>query len=285
MAASTFGQFADRSIKPALGKLAERTRPTFAQLAERTMPKVDAARNELRRMFTRSRLEGAGACAAFALILGLSAPAAGFAETTGPQAASPATDVPSAAAPALVPEQATGPQPATPGAVDAAAAAPVAPSSQELHPVAVTAAQTTFTPTHEQLANAKAIIDAGKALNLSPRAWTIAVATSLQESNLRNLGHLGANNDHDSLGLFQQRPSSGWGTPSQVQDPNYAATAFYHRLVNVPGWNSMALTRAAQTVQVSAFPQAYAKHEVQAGDIIEALYGAGPYAGLATDLR
>jgi hypothetical protein len=237
-------------------------------------------------VFTRSRLEGAGACAAFALILGLSAPAAGFAETTGPVVAGSAAGVPSAAAPALVPDQAVAPQqgPLDAGSV-AAAPAPVAPSSQELHPVPVTAAQTTFTPTHEQLANAKAIVDTGKSLNLPPRAWTIAVATSLQESNLHNLGDLGARNDHDSLGLFQQRPSSGWGTPSQVTDPNYAATAFYSRLVNVPGWDSMALTRAAQTVQVSAFPQAYAKHEVQAGDIIEALYGAGPYADLATDLR
>ncbi len=172
------------------------------------------------------------------------------------------------------------------GSVAAAVApAPAAPTSEQLHPLPVTASQQTFTPTREQLANAKAIVDAGKALNLPPRAWTIAVATSLQESNLRNLGHLGARNDHDSLGLFQQRPSTGWGTPAQVTDPTYAATAFYKGLVRVPGWEGMPLTRAAQKVQVSAFPNHYAKHEAQAGDIIEALHGTGPYADLAADLR
>jgi hypothetical protein len=163
-------------------------------------------------------------------------------------------------------------------------AAPAAPSAAELHPLEVTAAQQQFTPTVEQMRNAKAIVDAGKAMNLPPRAWTIAVATSLQESNLRNLGHLGANNDHDSLGLFQQRPSSGWGTPAQVQDPNYAATAFYRALVQVPGWDSLPLTVAAQKVQVSAYPNHYAKHETQAGDMIEALYGQGPYASVAAQL-
>jgi hypothetical protein len=166
-----------------------------------------------------------------------------------------------------------------------AQAAPSAPSDQDLHPVAVAAAQTTFTPDHDQLANAKAIVDAGKAMNLPPRAWEIAVATSLQESKLHNLGNLGASNDHDSLGLFQQRPSSGWGTAAQIQDPTYSATSFYQGLVKVPGWDSLPLTVAAQKVQVSGVPDGYAKHEAQAGDIIDALYGTGPYANLAADLR
>ena len=64
----------------------------------------------------------------------------------------------------------------------------------------------------------------------------IALATAMQESRLRNLGDLGARNDHDSLGLFQQRPSQGWGTPAQLMDPVYAATAFYVTLLRVPGW-------------------------------------------------
>jgi hypothetical protein len=168
-----------------------------------------------------------------------------------------------------------------------AAAAPAAgPSDAELHPVAISGSQKQFTPDHDQLANAKAIVDAGKDMGLSPRAWTIAVATSLQEANLHNIGHLGANNDHDSLGLFQQRTSTGgWGTAEQIQDPHHAATKFYERLVKVPGWDSMALTKAAQKVQVSAYPDHYAKHEAQAGDMINALYGTGPYADAATDLR
>ncbi|HET9870544.1 MAG TPA: hypothetical protein VFR02_08630 [bacterium] len=154
-----------------------------------------------------------------------------------------------------------------------------APSDQDLHPVAVSGDQKTFTPDAEQVANAKAIVDAAKDMGLSPRAYTIAVATSLQESNLHNLGDLGAHNDHDSLGLFQQRTSTGgWGTAEQIQDPHHAATKFLERLVKVPGWDTMPLTQAAQKVQVSAYPQAYAKHETQADNIITALYGTGPYA-------
>jgi hypothetical protein len=160
-------------------------------------------------------------------------------------------------------------------------AAPTAPSDQELHPVAVSGDQKRFTPDAEQLANAKAIVQAGKDMNLPPRAWTIAVATSLQESNLHNIGHLGAKNDHDSLGLFQQRPTSGWGTADQIQNPDYSAKAFYKGLTKVNGWQDMPLTKAAQKVQVSAYPDHYAKHEAQAGDMIDALYGTGPYADLA----
>jgi len=157
-----------------------------------------------------------------------------------------------------------------------------APSAQELHPLPITAQQKRFTPDAEQLANAKVIVDTAKEMGLPPRAWTIAVATSLQESNLYNIGHLGAKNDHDSLGLFQQRPSTGgWGTAEQIQDPHYAATKFLERLVKIPGWDRMPLTKAAQKVQVSAYPDHYAKHEAQAGDIINALHGTGPYADLA----
>jgi hypothetical protein len=167
---------------------------------------------------------------------------------------------------------------------DNPAAATAAPAGNVMHPVAVGAAQQQFTPSAEQLRNAKAIVDAGKAMGLSPRAWVIAIATSVQESQLKNLGDLGANNDHDSLGLFQQRPASGWGTPAQIQDPKYAATAFYKGLVQVPNWDHIALTDAAQKVQVSAYPDHYAKHEVEAGDIVRALYGEGPYAAVAKNL-
>ena len=173
------------------------------------------------------------------------------------------------------PRQAQGHQAA------AAVVAQAAPTGDQLHPLGVTAQQKTFTPSPEQLANAKAIVEAGKAMGLPPRAWVIAVATSLQESNLENIGHLGASNDHDSLGLFQQRPSSGWGTPEQIQDPTYSATAFYEGLVEVSGWDELPLTQAAQKVQVSAYPDHYAKHETQAGDMIAALYGTGPYAEIA----
>jgi hypothetical protein len=184
---------------------------------------------------------------------------------------------------AMAADHSTAPAPAS--IVTVADSHAAAPSDSDLHPVAVTADQQTFTPSAEQLKNAKAIMDAGKAMNLSPRAWEIAVATSLQETGLHNIGDLGGANDHDSLGLFQQRPSSGWGSPDQLTDPAYASTAFYKALVQVPGWDHMALTDAAQAVQVSAFPDHYAKHETEAGNIIGALYGAGPYADIAKDLK
>jgi len=120
----------------------------------------------------------------------------------------------------------------------------------------------------EQVTNAAIIAAVGQQLHVPPRGWVIAVATAIQESSLRNLGHLGTNNDHDSLGLFQQRPSQGWGTPEQILDPVYAATQFYTRLLRVPGWQDLPLAVAAQRVQVSAFPKAYAKWEYEAFAIV-----------------
>jgi murein DD-endopeptidase MepM/ murein hydrolase activator NlpD len=127
----------------------------------------------------------------------------------------------------------------------------------------------------EQIYNAAVIVAVGQDLQMPVRAWIIAVATAMQESSLTNLGHLGYQNDHDSLGLFQQRPSSGWGTPEEVQDPVYAATQFYEKLKTIDGWEHMSLTDAAQSVQISAHPYAYAKHEPKATEIVNALTGGG----------
>ncbi|MGE5828985.1 MAG: hypothetical protein ACM30G_11590 [Micromonosporaceae bacterium] len=112
--------------------------------------------------------------------------------------------------------------------------------------------------------NATTIVQVGLALGISERGLVVALATAMQESQLYNLGYLGARNDHDSLGLFQQRPSMGWGSKAQVTDPVYSATAFYLALQRVSGWESMAVTAAAQRVQRSAFPNAYAKWETDA---------------------
>ena len=148
--------------------------------------------------------------------------------------------------------------------------APVSvPTQAALMPNGEPTDQVSFTPDAEQKANADAIVQAGEQMHLSPRAQVIAVATSLQETHLNNYGHLGDANDHDSLGLFQQRPSSGWGSPDQLTDPNYAAKAFYSSLTNVPGYEKMPLTDAAQTVQVSAYPDAYAKWEKMAATMVQ----------------
>ncbi|MFI1995111.1 M23 family metallopeptidase [Actinoplanes sp. NPDC020271] len=132
----------------------------------------------------------------------------------------------------------------------------------------------------QQVRNAAVIINVGAKLKMPPRAWVIAVATAMQESSLSNLGNLGSRNDHDSLGLFQQRPSSGWGTPAEIQEPEYAATKFYEKLKTIKGWENMSLTRAAQAVQISAYPDAYAKHEPAATQIVNMLaHGAANAVG------
>jgi hypothetical protein len=120
-----------------------------------------------------------------------------------------------------------------------------------------------------QRENATTIVQVGLALGISKRGLVVALAAAMQESQLYNLGHLGANNDHDSLGLFQQRPSMGWGSRAKVTDPVYAATAFYLALQRVPGWESMQVTVAAQSVQRSAYPNAYAKWETDATSLCQ----------------
>ncbi|MFR9798490.1 heavy metal transporter [Streptomyces sp. MS06] len=124
-----------------------------------------------------------------------------------------------------------------------------------------------FSP--EQAVNAATIAAVGTNRELPERAVTIALATALQESGLRNLDH----GDRDSLGLFQQRPSQGWGTRGQIMDPTYAAGMFYEHLVKVPGYTRLPLTVAAQRVQRSGFPEAYAKHEPDAALLAAALTG------------
>jgi hypothetical protein len=138
--------------------------------------------------------------------------------------------------------------------------------------------------TQIQMNNALRIVGEGKALGLPKRAYVLAVACAMQESNLTNLAsnvlpesfnypHEGAGADHDSVGLFQQRPSSGWGSVKDLMTPAYAAKQFYDALVSIAGWQSMALTYAIQAVQVSAYPDAYAPHEWAAQTVVDALTG------------
>lgn len=123
-----------------------------------------------------------------------------------------------------------------------------------------------------KMANASLITGVGIDHGVGQRAIVIALATAMQESSLRNLDY----GDRDSLGLFQQRPSQGWGTAEEVQDEVYATSIFYDRLLEVPGYETMPLTEAAQAVQISAFPEAYAKHEALAQSLHDALTGEAP---------
>jgi len=132
----------------------------------------------------------------------------------------------------------------------------------------------------DQAANAALIAAVAQGRGMSPRAVTIGLATALQESKLRNIDY----GDRDSLGLFQQRPSQGWGTVEQVQDPLYAAAKFFEVLAEVPAFEELAITEAAQAVQRSAFPEAYARHEPTARSFASALTGHSP-GGLTCELH
>ncbi|WP_078883780.1 heavy metal transporter [Streptomyces sp. NRRL S-340] len=124
-----------------------------------------------------------------------------------------------------------------------------------------------FTP--EQAVNAATIAAVGTGRGMPERAVTIALATALQESGLRNVDH----GDRDSRGLFQQRPSQGWGTAKEIMDSAYAAGMFYEHLTKVRDYTRLPLTVAAQRVQRSGFPQAYARHERDATLLSAALTG------------
>lgn len=135
-----------------------------------------------------------------------------------------------------------------------------------------TSGSTSYELTPEQTQNAAIIAGVGFKMGLPDHAVTVALATALQESKLRNLTY----GDLDSVGLFQQRPSEGWGTRDQILDPVYATGAFYSHLEQVPGWRTMAVTSAAQAVQHSAGPDAYAQWEGEARALAMALTGESP---------
>ncbi|MFQ6172898.1 hypothetical protein ACK8HX_14910 [Oryzobacter sp. R7] len=136
----------------------------------------------------------------------------------------------------------------------------------------VTAADQTFEWAPDQASNAAAITAIAVKRGLPPRAATIAIATAMQESKVRNVRF----GDRDSLGLFQQRPSQGWGSAEQILDPEYSTNKFYDALVKVEGYTDMDIAEAAQEVQRSAAGEAYAQHEAQARVTASVLSGQTP---------
>ncbi|MEH0658468.1 C40 family peptidase [Streptomyces stelliscabiei] len=132
----------------------------------------------------------------------------------------------------------------------------------------------------EQVPNAHTIVATGISLHVPKKGQVIALATAMQESRLRNLN----SGDRDSLGLFQQRPSQGWGTAEEIRDPVYASTQFYTHLLAVSGWQQLTVTQAAQKVQRSAYPDAYADWEDLATALQKAIAATFPDAsGTDTD--
>ncbi|MFE0179863.1 C40 family peptidase [Streptomyces olivaceus] len=127
----------------------------------------------------------------------------------------------------------------------------------------------------EQVPNAATIVATGLSLDVPEKGQIIALATAMQESRLRNLGY----GDRDSLGLFQQRPSQGWGSAQQIRDPAYASEQFYQHLLTVDGWQQMTVTQAAHAVQRSGLPDAYAQWEDLATALQSAIVKTFPGGG------
>jgi hypothetical protein len=140
--------------------------------------------------------------------------------------------------------------------------------SERLMPAAVSGPQSYLPMTPAREANVTTIVREALNKHMGLRSAVIAVATAMQESALLNVQY----GTYDSLGLFQQRPSAGWGTPAQVTDPTYASDAFLNALhqyqASNPGWATQPLWQAAQGVQNSGFPYAYAKWEIQAAQVV-----------------
>jgi hypothetical protein len=140
--------------------------------------------------------------------------------------------------------------------------------------------RSTWSGSPEQMDNAATIAGVGRKLGAPDRAVTIALATAIQESGLANL----SGGDRDSVGLFQQRPSQGWGTEAELTDTVTSTTKFYDALLATPGWASMDVTEAAQRVQRSGYPEAYADHEPEARTLALAFLGQAPGGLTCTDL-
>ncbi|MGC4848746.1 peptidase M23 [Micromonospora sp. DT15] len=180
--------------------------------------------------------------------------------------------------------------PSASAAAQSAAASPADPDTsapaRKVAPVRPTDPAPVAGLDEDQMENAEAIVRTGRKMGVPRRGLVIAVATAMQESNLYNVAsgvlpesqdypHQGVGWDHDSVGLFQQRSSSGWGPVGQLMDPEFATRQFLSALEQVPGWQRMRLTDAAQAVQVSAYPEHYQQHEWRATRVVDAIVPAG----------
>jgi len=145
------------------------------------------------------------------------------------------------------------------------------PSADRVQPVSVSGAQAYMPMTASRMANATTIVRQALGRHMGLRSAVIAVATAMQESTLENISY----GDRDSEGLFQQRPSAGWGSPAQITNPAYAADAFLNALHGHQQadrtWASQPLWESAQAVQNSGFPYAYAKWEAQAAQVVSSI--------------
>ncbi|MBM9623955.1 M23 family metallopeptidase [Streptomyces zhihengii] len=154
-------------------------------------------------------------------------------------------------------------------AADTQTIPPATPGGQVTVPLNPQGRQTTPSWNSSQQRWAGIITHVARSRGLPPRAAVIGVATAMQESTLENIDF----GDRDSLGLFQQRPSQGWGTPAQVTDAVYASNSFYKGLEKIENWQTKPLAKVAQAVQRSGFPDAYAKWEQSSGELVVKSWG------------
>ncbi|SDD35685.1 hypothetical protein [Glycomyces harbinensis] len=215
---------------------------------------------------------GSGATAAWAISnTEAPAPAEAAAETADETTEEP---VPQTTAPAA-PETTEAPAPVE--TTEAPAPAPE-PAAEPEGPVDIDVSDLD----DEQEANAVTIIEAGKEMGFDEQGWAVALATAMQEAKMYNAASEAVPesfeytdsdvtySDHDSVGIFQQRTSMGWGSVEELMDVSTSASKFYGTLEDIDGWQDMSIASAAQAVQVSAFPDAYAQWEGLAEDVIDA---------------
>lgn len=190
------------------------------------------------------------------------------------------TATPTATTPAPAPPKKTPARKTTPRATPTTSKKTTTPTTKAAPEPTVVAAVAGLT--QAQMNNAATIVKTGAGMGIPERGLIVAIATAMQESNLYNLANTGLpeseNNpnegtgyDHDSVGLFQQRTSTGWGTVEELMTPAISAQKFFTALQQVYGWETMSIAGAAQAVQVSAFPDAYAQHEQAATTVVAAL--------------
>jgi hypothetical protein len=207
------------------------------------------------------------------------APTAAPAKSAAPAKAAPAKSTapakaaPAKAAPAKSAAPAPAPQPPSWSQIQQTVAKQTSPSepqaANQLQPTGTAGPQAWMQLSPAQQANATTIVQQALDKGMGVRSAVIAVATAMQESQLQNINY----GTSDSLGLFQQRPSMGWGTAQQITTPSYAADAFLNALkqqqTSNPGWAHQPLWTTAQAVQKSGFPFAYAKWETQAVQLVK----------------
>ncbi|MDA1360791.1 hypothetical protein O1R50_14270 [Glycomyces luteolus] len=257
----------------------------ISQRSSRFFSSGEGERHRVRRLavvgIAAAVFTGSGATAAWAISHSEEPVAPAAAEAPAETTEAPAATKAPAATRAPAPAPAPAPTTEAPATTEPPAPAPT-PEKEPAGPVDIDVSDID----DEQEANAVTIIETGKEMGFDERGWAVALATAMQEAKLYNAASEAVPesleysdsgvtySDHDSVGIFQQRPSMGWGSVEELMDVSTSASKFYGSLKDVDGWEGMSIAEAAQSVQISAFPDYYAQWEGLAWDIIDAYESA-----------